>query len=94
MWSIVAVRGEINDDASYRATLIVKIAVVGVPVVTAFLHARARSTVGLAAFGALTGAVSALPALFLASCWQADLAGRTTVATLTVFFPQHWQVSF
>ncbi len=37
---------------------------VGVSGVTAFLHARARSTIGLAVFGALTG-VSALAALFL-----------------------------
>ena len=64
VWNVVAVRGEISHDASYRATLIVKIAVVGVSGVTAFLHARARSTTGLAVFGALTGA-SALAALFL-----------------------------
>jgi hypothetical protein len=37
---------------------------VGVSGVAAALHARARSTIGLAVFGALTGA-SALAALFL-----------------------------
>jgi hypothetical protein len=63
-WNIVAVRGEISHSASYRATLIIKIAVVGISGITAFLHARARSTIGLAVFGALTGA-SALAALFL-----------------------------
>ncbi len=64
VWNIVAVRGEISHDAGYRVTLIVKIAVVGVSGVTAFLHARARGTAGLAVFGALTVA-SALAALFL-----------------------------
>ncbi len=64
VWNIIAVRGEISHDASYRVTLIVKLVVVGVSGVTAALHARARSTAGLAVFGALTGA-SALAALFL-----------------------------
>jgi hypothetical protein len=44
--------------------LIVKLAVVAVSGITAYLHARARGTAGLAVFGALTGA-SALGALFL-----------------------------
>lgn len=64
VWNIVAVQDEISHDASYRVTLIVKLIVVGVSGVTAALHARARSTMGLAVFGALTGA-SALAALFL-----------------------------
>ncbi len=64
VWNIAAVRGEVSHDSSYRVTLIVKLVVVGVSGVTAALHARARSTVGLAVFGALTG-VSALAALFL-----------------------------
>jgi putative copper export protein len=64
VWNVVAVRGEISHDASYRVTLIVKLVVVGVSGVTAALHARARSTRGVAVFGALTGA-SALAALFL-----------------------------
>src|ERR1039457_2334801 len=64
VWNIVAVQDEISDDASYRVTLIVKLIVVGVSGVTAALHARARSPMGLAVFGALTGA-SALAALFL-----------------------------
>jgi hypothetical protein len=42
-----------------------------VPGVTAFSHARSRSTAGLAAFGAETRAF-ALAALFPASCWQAE----------------------
>ena len=64
VWNIIAVQDKISHDASYRVTLIVKLIVVGVADVTAMLHARARSTMGLAVFGALTGA-SALAALFL-----------------------------
>jgi putative copper export protein len=64
VWNIVAVRGEINADPGYRSTLIVKLVVVGISGLTAALHARSRSTTGLAVFGALTG-VSALAALFL-----------------------------
>lgn len=50
---------------SYRTTVIAKLVAVLAPGVTASLHARSRSTAGLAVFGALTGA-SALAALFLA----------------------------
>jgi len=64
IWNIVAVQRQISDEAGYRATLILKLAVVVVSGVAAALHARARTTAGLAIFGALTG-VSALAALFL-----------------------------
>jgi len=64
IWNVVAVRGQMSHDASYRITLIVKLVAVGVSGVTAALHARARGTVGQAVFGVLTG-VSALAALFL-----------------------------
>jgi len=64
IWNVAAVSSEISHSASYRETLIVKLVVVGISGLTAALHARARSTVGLAVFGALTG-VSALAALFL-----------------------------
>ena len=47
-----------------RDTLIVKLVVMSTSGITAALHVRARSTVGLAVFGVLTG-VSALAALFL-----------------------------
>lgn len=62
VWNILAEAAK--DTGRYRTTLIVKLAVVAVSGITAFLHARARSTAGLAVFGALTG-VSALAALFL-----------------------------
>ena len=61
-WNVYAVRGQ--DHGSYEVTLIVKMAVVAVSGLTAWLHARAKSTAGLAVFGALTG-LSALAALFL-----------------------------
>ena len=62
VWNVVAVRSKITG--SYETTLVVKLAVVAVSGITAALHARARSAVGLAVFGALTG-ISALAALFL-----------------------------
>jgi putative copper export protein len=62
IWNVIALRGQLTG--SYRTTLIIKLAVVAVSGVTAWLHSRARSTAGLAVFGALTGA-SALVALFL-----------------------------
>ena len=62
VWNVIAVRSQISG--SYQTTLVVKLAVVAVSGVTAALHARARSTAGLAVFGALTG-ISALAALLL-----------------------------
>jgi putative copper export protein len=62
IWNVIAVRSEVSG--SYETTLIVKLVVVAVSGVTAALHARAKSTAGLAVFGALTG-ISALAALFL-----------------------------
>jgi len=62
VWNIAAVRSQIHG--SYQTTLVVKLIVVGVSGVSAALHARARSTAGLAVFGTLT-AISALAALFL-----------------------------
>jgi putative copper export protein len=62
IWNVIAVRAQISG--SYQTTLVVKLAVVAVSGITAALHARARSTAGLAVFGALTG-ISALTALFL-----------------------------
>ncbi|HEU5417383.1 MAG TPA: hypothetical protein VFV41_06795 [Streptosporangiaceae bacterium] len=64
VWNIIAVRGDISGDPGYQTTLIVKLTVVAISGLTAALHARSRSTTGLAVFGALTG-ISALAALFL-----------------------------
>jgi putative copper export protein len=63
VWNIVAVRGQLNDPG-YRTTLIVKLVVVAISGLTAWLHARSKTPAGLAVFGALTG-ISALTALFL-----------------------------
>lgn len=61
VWNIVAVRDEITG--SYKTTLIVKLVLVLLSGITAFVHARSRSPTSLAVFGALAG-VTALAALF------------------------------
>ena len=62
IWNILAIKP--SWSGAYGVTLIVKIVVVGVSGLAAFLHARAQSKVALAVFGALTG-LAALGALFL-----------------------------
>ena len=62
IWNVIAERS--HDHGRYRVTLIVKLVVVAVSGLTAWLHARATTRRGLAVFGAATG-VSALAALFL-----------------------------
>jgi putative copper export protein len=64
IWNIAAISGTADDTASYRTTLMVKLAVVVVSGVTAFLHVRTKTARGRAIWGALTG-LSALAALFL-----------------------------
>jgi len=64
IWNIAAVSPQISHNASYRTTLIVKLAAVAVSGVAAFLHARARTARGRAVYGALTG-ISARAALVL-----------------------------
>jgi putative copper export protein len=61
IWNVFAVRGQVHG--AYEVTLWVKIALVAVSGLTAWLHARATSATGLAVFGALTG-LSAIAALF------------------------------
>lgn len=62
MWNVYAVRDQATG--SYRTTLVIKIVVVVISGLTAFLHARARNRAALAVYGSLTG-ISALAALFL-----------------------------
>ena len=62
IWNILALDPVWSSE--YGTTLIVKLGVVGVSGITAFLHARAKTKPALAVFGALTG-ISALAALFL-----------------------------
>ncbi|WP_037603629.1 hypothetical protein [Streptacidiphilus rugosus] len=61
-WNVVAEQAK--DHGAYRTTLVVKLVVVAVSGLSAYCHARSRSTAGLAVFGALTG-LSSLSALFL-----------------------------
>ncbi len=62
IWNILAIDPDFSS--SYGRTVMVKVTVVAISGVTAFLHSIARTKLGLAVFGALT-AVSALTALFL-----------------------------
>ena len=62
IWNIVAVHATFHG--AYGVTLTVKLVVVALSGLSAFLHAQSRSKAGLAAWGALAGA-SALGALFL-----------------------------
>lgn len=61
VWNVVAMG---NRGTAYRRTLEVKVAVVLLSGLTAYLHTRARSRRGLAVFGALTG-LTAILALLL-----------------------------
>jgi putative copper export protein len=61
-WNMIAEHAKING--AYQVTLTVKLVVVAISGLTAWLHLRAKSPAGLAVFGALTG-LSALGALFL-----------------------------
>jgi putative copper export protein len=61
IWNMIA---EGDKGERYRTTLTVKMVVVLISGVAAFLHARSRSRAGMAAFGALTG-LSAVLALLL-----------------------------
>jgi putative copper export protein len=67
VWNIAA---EDEEGGAYRTTLTVKLAVVAVSGVAAYLHARARTRRGLAVWGAVTG-VSALLALLLGTTLRA-----------------------
>jgi putative copper export protein len=62
VWNVIAVRSQVTG--SYETTLIVKLVVVAISGASAALHMRAKSTLGLAVFGALTG-ISALASLFV-----------------------------
>ena len=64
IWNVIEVEDDESPNSSYHAVLYVKMAVVSISGLTAYLHARARTKAALAIFGALTG-VSALVALVL-----------------------------
>ena len=62
IWNILAVHATFHG--AYGVTLTVKLGVVALSGLSAFLHAHARSKAGLAAWGALAG-LSAIAAVFL-----------------------------
>ncbi len=62
VWNIFALGS--HTTSAYQAVLGVKVAVVAASGATAYLHTKARTTAGLAIFGALTG-LTALAALYL-----------------------------
>lgn len=62
LWNLVEIAP--GWDTDYGRTVMVKVLVVAVSGVAAFLHSVARSRAGLAAFGALSG-LSALAAVLL-----------------------------
>ncbi len=62
VWNILALSP--TWDTAYGRTVMVKITVVAASGLSAFLHAKARSRLGLAVFGALSG-LTALAALFI-----------------------------
>ena len=61
IWNILAVHATFHG--AYGVTLIVKLTVVALSGVSAFLHSTAKSKAGLAVWGALAG-LSAMAALF------------------------------
>jgi len=62
IWNVSAVHR--SGDTAYAVTLGLKLAVVAVSGTSAWLHARSRTPLGLAVWGAVSG-LSALGALFL-----------------------------
>jgi putative copper export protein len=62
IWNVIAVQSQVHG--SYQTTLTAKVAVVAASGLSALLHTRAKTTAGLAVWGALTG-LTALGALFL-----------------------------
>lgn len=64
IWNVIDVERDDHPSTGYQTVLAVKIGVVLVSGLTAYLHARARTTAGLAVFGTLTG-ISAVAALVI-----------------------------
>jgi putative copper export protein len=62
VWNVAATNT--GSTGTYRAVLAAKVAVVAASGITAYAHTRAKTTMGLAIFGALTG-LTALGALYL-----------------------------
>lgn len=63
IWNVMAMHSE-NPTKSWNVVLMIKVAVVALSGVAAFMHTRAQTNKGLAIWGALTG-LTALSALYL-----------------------------
>jgi putative copper export protein len=63
VWNVFADHDELHHDSDFRITLWVKLALVVLSGLSAYLHTRAKTKAGLAIWGAGTG-VFALAALF------------------------------
>jgi putative copper export protein len=64
IWNIQADHDQVSHDSQFRNTLIIKLVVVALSGLAAYLHIRARSKAATAIWGAATG-LFALGALFL-----------------------------
>jgi putative copper export protein len=64
IWNVQADHDQVSHDSDFRNTLIIKLIVVALSGLAAYLHIRAKSKAGLAIWGAAT-ALFALGALFL-----------------------------
>ena len=62
MWNVAAVSADAQGN--YNAVLMIKVLVVAASGITAYLHTRAKTTTGLAVYGALTG-LTALSSLYV-----------------------------
>ncbi|HTW21249.1 MAG TPA: hypothetical protein VME70_13675 [Mycobacteriales bacterium] len=64
IWNVAADHAQVDHDAHFRNTLIVKLIVVTLSGLAAYLHIHAKTRAGLAIWGAAT-AIFALAAMFL-----------------------------
>jgi putative copper export protein len=64
LWNLAVVSKYHRHDTAWGITLFVKLVVVALSGVSAFLHQRSKGTLGLAVWGSLTGA-SAIGALWV-----------------------------
>ena len=64
IWNIAVVSQNHVGNTSWWVTLLVKLIVVAISGISAFIHLRSKTTLGLAVFGSLTS-LSAIAALWL-----------------------------
>jgi putative copper export protein len=64
IWNVVEIHQHAAGDHAWNVTLIIKVAVVALSGVAAFMHTRAKTNKGLAIWGALTG-LTALAATYV-----------------------------